>query len=79
MQAAPPPSHAPARTEVGVNTDFAELVLDDGDAAALLLAQDAVDEGRLAGAEEAWRGCGARGGGEGMGRRRAKKKKHAAA
>lgn len=42
------------RTQMRVDSDFAQLVLDDGDAAALLLAQDAVDQGRLAGAEEAW-------------------------
>jgi hypothetical protein len=36
-----------------VDSDLAELVLDDGDAAAVLLGEDAVEEGGLARAEEA--------------------------
>ena len=39
--------------ELVVDPDLAELVLDDGQLPAVLLGEDAVEEGRLAGAEEA--------------------------
>ena len=39
--------------ELVVDADLAELVLDDGDLAAVLLGEDAVQQRRLAGAEEA--------------------------
>ena len=38
--------------ELVIDTDLAELVLDDGDAFAVLLREDAVEEGRLSGPEE---------------------------
>ncbi len=42
-----------ADDDLVVDADFAELVLDDGDALAVLLGQDAVEEGRLARAQKA--------------------------
>ena len=42
-----------ADDELVVDADLAELVLDDGDALAVLLREDAVEEGRLARPEEA--------------------------
>ena len=38
--------------ELVIDTDLAELVLDDGDTLAVLLREDAVEEGRLSGPEE---------------------------
>jgi hypothetical protein len=39
--------------ELVVHADLAELILDDGDLFAVLLGEDAVEEGGFAGAEEA--------------------------
>ena len=39
--------------EIGIDVDLAELVLDHGDAVAVLSRQDVVEQRRLAGAEEA--------------------------
>jgi hypothetical protein len=48
----PPPPSFSSLTKVRVDADLPEFILDDRHASALLLAQDAVDQGRLAGAQK---------------------------